>query len=65
MPEYQFQPVDQKNVVEHFPSAVEVNKNSKGYTWSIKLRCRDGEESELLRRIVELDREIRVKFNHD
>jgi len=45
-----------------FPSSISLSKNSKGYTWEIKLRCVDGQEEELVARIKALDTSMAEKF---
>jgi uncharacterized protein YjhX (UPF0386 family) len=43
-------------------SAIEVTKNTKGHTWTVKCRCKDGEESKLIDRIVAINDELKKKF---
>lgn len=49
------------NQVE-LPSKVEVTKNSKGYTWTISMRCEDGKEVELINKLDGLNKEMHIKF---
>lgn len=43
-------------------SSVEVSRNSRGYTWSVKLYCPIGEEDGLLPKIEEMEGLLRAKF---
>ena len=44
-------------------SAIEVTKNTKGFTWTIKVRCKDGEEIALIDRLVVINGKLKEKFS--
>lgn len=44
------------------PSKVEITKNSKGYTWTISIRCETGKEADLINKIEVLNKEMHNKF---
>jgi hypothetical protein len=48
--------------VEHLPEKVELTKNSKGYTWTLGVRGKEGTGSDLINRIAELNKQMLDKF---
>lgn len=44
------------------PSSVQIERNTKGYNWTIKLRCEPGQEVALVDQIESLDKLLRSKF---
>ena len=47
------------------PSKVELTKNTKGYTWTISVRCKDGEELKLIDKMGELNSQMLNKFKSE
>lgn len=57
--------IDETNLHELqrlFPSSLELSKNSKGYVWTIKMRCQDGDEEKLLERIKQMNDKLIQTF---
>ena len=44
------------------PSSIQIERNTKGYNWTVKLRCKPGEEQDLVGQLEELDKLLRSKF---
>jgi len=44
------------------PSSIQIERNTKGYNWTVKLRCKPGDESGLVGQLEELDKLLRSKF---
>lgn len=49
-------------LAELLPSSIEFSKNSRGHTWTIKLRCELGKEDELVDRLKELNEKMKATF---
>lgn len=54
-------------LVQIFPNSIEISKTTRGYTWTIKLRCNEGEEEKLINKVKELDSKLKKDFEaeHD
>lgn len=50
---------------EHLPEKVELTKNSKGYTWTLGVRGKEGTGQTLIARIEELNKQMLAKFDID
>lgn len=50
---------------EEYPSKIEVTKNTKGFTWVISCRCKDGKELDLVNRIETLNGELVKRFKSE
>jgi hypothetical protein len=46
-------------------SKIEVTKNSKGYTWVIRLTCKDGEEQNTIDRIEAINTDLTRRFKSE
>lgn len=51
--------------VEHLPEKVELTKNSKGYTWTLGVRGKEGTGLDLIKRISELNKQMLDMFQAD
>jgi hypothetical protein len=49
-------------LIQIYPNSIEVNKTTRGYTFTVKLRCGPGEEDAILNRIKDLDEKLRNNF---
>jgi len=47
---------------ELYPSSVELSKTSRGFSWTLKLRSRNGEEKDLINYLEELNEIMKTKF---
>lgn len=54
---------DGKSAVEEFGSSVQLERNSRGYNWVIKLRCKVGEEDAMIERVAALNSTLNKKYN--
>lgn len=50
------------SVATELPSKIEVTKNTKGFTWTIGIRCEDGKEASVVDRIEQLNNELVQRF---
>ncbi len=48
-----------------FPDSIQLNRNSTGYTWSIKLRSKNGSHTDIIEEIDRIDLELRKKYRKD
>lgn len=62
MPDKDPEITQQMQLAELLPSSIEVQKNSRGYTWTLKLRCEVGKEDELIDRMKTLNDKMKVAF---
>jgi len=53
---------DGKSAVEEFGSSVQLERNSRGYNWVIKLRCKVGEEDAMIERVSVLNSALNKKY---
>ena len=51
------------NAPEHLPEKVELTKNSKGFTWTIGVRGKEGSGEILIKRIEALNKQMLEKFS--
>ncbi len=54
--------ITKSSVEFDLPSSVQIERNTKGYNWTVKLRCKPGEEESILEQIDKLDKILRAKF---
>lgn len=54
--------VTKSSIEFDLPSSVQIERNTKGYNWTIKLRCEPGQEVALVDQIESLDKLLRSKF---
>ena len=56
---------DVARIVEEFPESFGLTKNSKGYTWEIKVRARYGKIEEALDRVESINKLAHQKFGEE
>lgn len=54
--------ITKSSVEFDLPSSVQIERNTKGYNWTVKLRCEPGQEVALVDQIEALDKLLRSKF---
>lgn len=50
------------NAAIELPSKIEVTKNTKGFTWTISVRCEDGKEASVVDRIEQINKDLINRF---
>ena len=56
---------EEKQTITHITDkqdSIEVSKNSKGYTWSVKKYFNAGKETETLTEIASIDKQLKDRF---
>jgi predicted RNA-binding protein YlqC (UPF0109 family) len=49
-------------LIKIYPNSIEVNKTTRGYTYTIKLRCDSGDEDKLIDEIKRLETRLKESF---
>ncbi len=52
-------------LVRYFPDSIQLNRNSTGYTWSIKIRSNHDEHNQVLSEIERIDDNLKKKYRKD
>ena len=54
--------ITRSSVELDLPSSIQIERNTKCYNWTVKLRSKPGEEKAILAQLEELDKLLRAKF---
>jgi hypothetical protein len=54
-----------RQLIQIFPNSIEVNRTTRGYTYTIKMRCNKGDEDALLEDIKRIEQKLKERYGGD